>query len=58
MVEQSHGRLVFFFVAKKKARQLEAKQAQIGGRFNSDKEPVPPFGGTAAGRNRTKYAVK
>ena len=25
VVEQSHGRLVFFFVAKKKARQLEGK---------------------------------
>ena len=45
---------------KRKQGSWKAKQAQIGGREVQLRttRPVPPFGGTAAGRNRTKYAVK
>ena len=60
MVEQSHGPLFSFLWQKRKQGSRKAKQAQIGGREVQLRttRPVPPFGGTAAGRNRTKYAVK
>jgi hypothetical protein len=59
-VEQSHGPLFSFLWQKRKQGSRKAKQAQIGGREVQLRttRPVPPFGGTAAGRNRTKYAVK
>ena len=42
VVEQSHGRLVFFFVAKKKARQLEGKAGtnRWPGSSTADNEPA------------------
>ena len=69
--EEAHSRRVFFFAAKKKARQLENKAGTKGAKYGENvwelggrevqlrtTRPVPPFGGTAAGRNRTKYTVK
>ena len=69
--EEAHSRRVFFFAAKKKARQLENKAGtkgakcgenvwELGGRGVQLRttRPVPPFGGTAAGREQNKVCSK
>ena len=66
-----HGRLVFFFAAKRKQGSWKTKQAQreqkaeemcgkSGGRGVQLRttRPVPPFGGTAAGREQNKVCSK